>query len=162
MKQLKTIKILMLTCFFLTIVISSNCVLGHPASNVDINYNFNEQSLTVTISHNTDNKETHYIEKIEVYKNGVTVIDEDYTSQPSSNTFTISFNVSANDGDVLKVETECNLVGKTEDSLTVKSSENGGSTDNGDNSTPGFELILVGCSIVLVLFLQRKRIQFQR
>ena len=158
MKQLKTLKILIIIWFFLTIIISSNCVLGHPASNVDINYNFNEQRLTVTISHNTDNKETHYIEKVEVYKNGVNFIDENYTTQTTSNTFTLSFNISANDGDILKVETECSLGGKTEDSLTVKSTENGISNENGDKSTPGFELILLGLSVVFILFLRRKRI----
>jgi hypothetical protein len=119
---------------------------------VDINYNFNEQRLTVAISHNTDNTDTHYIEKVEVYKNGVNIIDEDYTSQTTSNTFTLYFNISANDGDILKVETECSIGGKTEDSLTVKS------TENGDNSTPGFELILLGLSIAFILFLRRKRI----
>ncbi len=158
MKKLKTLKILSIIWFFLMIVISSNCVLGHPASNVYISYNFNEQRLTVTISHNTDNKETHYIEKVEVYKNGVNIIDEDYTSQTSSNTFTLSFNVSANDGDILKVETECIRGGNTEDSLTVKSTENVTSNENGDKSTPGFELILLGLSIAFILFLRRKRI----
>jgi desulfoferrodoxin (superoxide reductase-like protein) len=125
---------------------------------VDINYNFNEQRLTVTISHNTDNTDTHYIEKVEVYKNGVNIIDEDYTSQTTSNTFTLSFNISANDGDILKVETECSIGGNTEDSLTVKSTENGTSNKNGDNSTPGFELILLGSSIAFILFLRRKKI----
>lgn len=158
MKRLKTLNILCIILVFLTIVISSNFVLGHPASNVDINYNFNEQRLTVTISHNTDNKETHYIKKVEVYKNGINIIDEEYTSQTSSKTFTLYFNVSANDGDILKVETECVQGGNTEDSLTVKSTENGTSNENGDNSTPGFELILLVSSITFILFLRRKRI----
>ena len=152
------VKILIIILFILGLVVNSYCVLGHPASNVEVKYDYDNQKLNVTISHNTDDTTSHYIEKVEVYKNGVTIIEEDYTSQPSSNTFTLSFDILADDGDVLKVETECSLGGKTEDSLTVKSTENGTSDENGDKATPGFEFILLGVSIVFILFLRRKRI----
>jgi len=158
MKQIKILGIMMVILFVLAIILSSNCVIGHPASNVDLRYDFDNQKLNVTISHNTDDTGTHYIEKIEVYKNGVTIIEEDYTSQSSSNTFTLSFDVSADDGDVLKVETECSLSGKTEDSITVKSEENGTPTKNDDTSTPGFEFLLVFIALVFV-FLFKKRIR---
>jgi len=138
MKQIKILKIMMATLFIFAVIISSNCVTGHPASNVDLEYDFDNQKLNVTISHNTDNTDTHYIERVEVYKNGVTIIEEDYTSQPSSNTFTLSFDISADDGDVLKVETECSISGKTEDSITVDTT-NGTSNDSNGSSTPGFE-----------------------
>jgi hypothetical protein len=157
MKQIKILKFMMINLFILSIIICLNCVTAHPASNVDLNYDLDNQKLNVTISHNTNDKETHYIEKVEVYKNGVTIIREDYTSQPSSNTFTLSFDISAVDGDVLKVETECSISGITDDSMTVKIGENGTSTKNDDTSTPGFGLLIAVLGIIVFMVLKQKR-----
>ena len=154
---MKQVKIMIIILFILGLVVNSYCVLGHPASNVEVKYDYDNQKLNVTISHITDDTTSHYIEKIEVYKNGVTIIEEDYTSQPSSNTFTLSFDILADDGDVLKVETECNLAGKTEDSITVKSEGDGISTEKDDTSTPGFGLLITILGITLFIVLKRKK-----
>ncbi len=154
---MKQKKIMIIILFILGLVVNSYCVSGHPASNVDLKYDFDNQKLNITISHITDDTNTHYIEKVEIYKNGVTIIEEDYTSQPSSNTFTLSFDVSTNDGDVLKVETECSISGKTEDSITVKSEGDGISTEKDDTSTPGFGFLIAILGITLFILLKRRR-----
>lgn len=154
---MKQEKIMIIILFILGLVVNSNCVSGHTASNVDLKYDFNNQKLNITISHNTDDTNTHYIKKVEIYINGVTTIEEDYTSQPSSNTFTLSFDVSTNDGDVLKVETECSISGKTQDSITVKSKGDGISTEKDDTSTPGFGLLIMIFGIILFIILKRKK-----
>ena len=79
------------------------------------------------ITHNTANLNSHYVDKAEVYKNDVSIIEKDYTSQPS-NTFKLTFNFQAFVGDIIKVEAECNQVGKTEETITV--------TDNTQNNPP--------------------------
>jgi len=154
---MKQKKIMIIILLILGLVVNSYCVSGHPASNVDLKYDFDNQILNATISHNTDDTNTHFIEKVEVYKNGVTIIEENYISQPSSNTFTLSFDVSTNDGDVLKVETECSISGKTQDSITVKSEGDGISTEKDDTSTPGFGLLITTLGITLFIILKRKR-----
>jgi len=147
----------MITMFFIiTLIIISNYATAHPASNVDLKYDFDNQKLNITIFHNNDNVDTHYIKKVEVYKNGITIIEEDYTSQPSSNTFTLSFDVSADEGDVLKVQTECSISGKTEDSLTVKAVGNN-TTKNEDTSTPGFEFLLIFIALSILLLVKKKK-----
>lgn len=157
MKQIKILKIIMTMFFILATIIISNCVVGHPASNVDLDYDYDNHKLYITISHNTDDLNSHYIEKVKVYKNEVKIIEEDYMSQPSSNTFTLSFDVSAENSDILKVETECSISGKTKDSLTVIIDENGTSTENDDTSTPGFGLLIAVIGIIIFIVLKQKK-----
>ena len=157
MKQIKLLKKLITILIIFAFLIISNPVMGHPASNVDLDYDFDNQKLNVTISHNTDNTDTHYIEKVEIYNNGITIIEEDYSSQPSSNTYTLSFDISADENDVLKVETECSISGKTEDSITVRTGENGTPKENDDTSTPGFELLLIIIAISILFFIKKKK-----
>lgn len=154
---MKQVKIILIILFIFSVVVNSYCVSGHPASNVDLKYDFDDQKLNVTISHNTDDTNTHYIEKVEIYKNGVTIIEEDYTNQPSSNAFTLSFDVSTDDGDVLKVETECSISGKTQDSITVKSEGDGISYEKDDTSTPGFGFLIAILGITLFIILKRRK-----
>jgi len=155
---MKKLKIILIILFIFGLLVNTYSVLGHPASNVDLDYDYDNQKLTVTISHNSNDIETHYIEKVEVYKNEVNIIDEDYTSQPADSTFTLTFDVIAEEGDILKVETECSLSGKTEDSITVKSSDNnnnGQPSGNNDTSTPGFGLLIAILGITLLLLIKR-------
>jgi hypothetical protein len=155
MKQVKNIVCVLVIVFFL-LIIGSSSVLAHPASNVDLAYDFDNQTLDVTITHVVNDPNSHYIEKLEVYKNGVTIKEEDYTIQPSNGTYTVSLEIPAEDGDVLKVETECILGGKTEDSITVSVGDNGSSTDQDDSSTPGFELLIILISIGTVVLIKIK------
>ncbi len=120
-KYLFVALIIISTSFFV------NQVVAHPPENIDLSYNISTQVLTVTITHNTANLNSHYVDKVEVYKNDVSIIEKDYTSQPS-NTFTLTFNFQAFVGDIIKVEAECNQVGKTEETITV--------TDNTQNNPP--------------------------
>ena len=92
---------------------------AHPPSDVHLEYDFLNQKLNVTISHNVGNPSTHYIQRVRVTKNSVTVIDEQYTSQPTGNTFTYTYDVSADDGDLLEAYAECNLGGSLTGQTTV-------------------------------------------
>ncbi len=102
-------------------------VIAHPPENIDVQYSLSQQKLTVVITHVTSDPTTHYVEKVEVYKNNVTIIDEDYTSQPS-NTFTLNFTLPAVVGDWIKVEARDNLGGKTQEEIIV--------TDDSSNNPP--------------------------
>jgi|GEM_PF-6188935 len=104
-----------------------NQVVAHPPENIDLSYNVTTQILTVTLTHNTANLNTHYVEKVELYKNDGSIIEKDYTNQPSS-TYTLMFNFPAVVGDRIKVEAECILGGKTEETITV--------TNNTQNNPP--------------------------
>ena len=133
-------------------VLFSQVVFAHPAEDLHFKYNFDEQELLVTIRHITKDPNAHYISKLDVYKNDFTIIEEDYSSQLSADVFELTFDVDAEENDILRIEVECNENGKVEESLTV--------TDG--SQTPGFECVAVLFSILLVFVLiNRKRIMGQ-
>ena len=93
--------------------------LAHPPSGIQMEYDIGTQKLNVTITHNTGNPGTHYIYKVTVKRNNDLVIDEQYTSQPTSSVFTYTYDVAAADGDILEAYAECNQGGSQTEQLTV-------------------------------------------
>ncbi|MHA2431569.1 MAG: hypothetical protein ACXACC_11155, partial [Promethearchaeota archaeon] len=119
--------VLMLMCSSLFVI----QVTAHPPENIELTYDISTNNLTVIITHNTADPNSHYVEKVEIYKNNIEIQDEDYTSQPTADTFTLTFFVEAVEGDILKVEATDNLGGKTEEEITVTNGN-----DNNPPSTP--------------------------
>lgn len=127
-------------------------VNAHPPSSMDISYDTDDQTLNVTISHGVSNVDSHYIERLEVRKNDSVYLSRDYTSQPSTSTFTYSLDVPATEGDTLSVTAICNQYGSLQKTLVV----NGETTGNGD--TDGFEFLLLcmAAGIGLLLYTTKK------
>jgi len=133
-------------------VILSINVNAHSPSSMSINYDADSEKLIVNINHVVTDPTTHYIYNITVEKNNEFYKNFDYTSQPSSSSFTYTYNsIMSEVGDMFSVVARCNQGGQISKSLTVGSSTQ-------DNGTSGFELIFVLVSVALVLFWQRKRI----
>ena len=110
-----------------TTLLMTQQVIAHPPENIDVQYSLSLQKLTVVITHVTSDPTTHYVEKVEVYKNNVSIIQNEYTSQPS-NTFTLNFTFPAVVGDWIKVEAKDNLGFKTQKEIIV--------TDDSSNLPP--------------------------
>jgi hypothetical protein len=143
-------KILMF-CFFIFVILSIN-VTAHSPSSMIIKYNAESEELVVSITHVVSDPTSHYIYNITVEKNNEFYNSFDYTSQPSSSSFTYTYsNIVGKAGDMFSVVARCIQGGQISKSLTVGSSVQ-------DNGTPGFEIILVLVAVILVLFWQRKRI----
>ena len=133
-------------------VILSINVTAHSPSSMSINYDVESEELVVSINHVVSDPTTHYIYNITVEKNNEFYKSFDYTSQPSSSSFTYTYNgIVGEVGDMFSVVARCNQGGQISKSLTVGSSAK-------DNGTSGFELIFLLVSVALVLFWQRKRI----
>lgn len=92
---------------------------AHAPSSMSLDYNFNQQILSVTLTHTSPTTTNHYVETVVVYRNDVEVLEETYTSQPDTRTFTYEYEVTAVDGDILKVYSECNIGGDVEEEITV-------------------------------------------
>lgn len=120
------INICMLVFIASTIVIT-NQAIAHPPENIDLYYGLSTQELNATITHITVDPNNHYVNKVEVYKNNVRIIQENYTSQPS-NTFTLFFTFSASIADSIMVEASDNLGYKTQKEIIV--------TDDSPNNPP--------------------------
>jgi hypothetical protein len=93
--------------------------IANPPDSVDLLYDLDEQILYVTITHETLDPNSHYIYKIDIEKNSVLYLSEQYTSQPTPDTFTYNYSVEAEVGDELKVTAFCSLFGSLSNTIIV-------------------------------------------
>ncbi|MFW9799934.1 MAG: hypothetical protein ACFFD9_05830 [Candidatus Thorarchaeota archaeon] len=145
---------------FFAVTVAPLQVVAHTPSNMTLSYDWDTQTLTVTISHSVADPNTHYVENITVYKNDIQFTSSLYTSQQSSSTASDTFVVAATDGDVLRVWAECVLGGTIERTLTVSepatetttttTTTNGGTT-NGELDFFPATLLIAGIVITLGL-----------
>ena len=94
-------------------------VAANPPQSVTVEYDAVAGQLNVTIAHASLDTSTHYIAQVVIEKNSVVNITRDYTSQPTNDVFTYTYDISAVDGDVLKATAKCSLFGEGSASLTV-------------------------------------------
>lgn len=92
---------------------------AHSPQEMQLEYVQDNQILNVTITHIIVAQNGHFVESVEIYKNGDFYLSENYTTQPTTNSFTYSFNVEAEPGDELQVTAICSLFGSITESLTV-------------------------------------------
>ena len=112
-------------------------VTAHSPSSMSINYDAESEKLVVSINHVVSDPTTHYIYNITVEKNNEFYKSFDYTSQPSSSSFTYTYSgIVGEVGDMFSVVARCIQGGQISKSLTVGSSAE-------DNGTPGFEIIFL-------------------
>jgi len=126
--------------------------LSHAPSSLTLNYNSNTELVNVTITHIVDNVSTHYIGVVEIRVNGTTVKTEYYINQPSLDTFTYQYNVTANNGGRIEVTARCSIGGFLTTCIVV-----------GEGLCPesipgylGFWLIMMISVISLLILIRRK------
>jgi hypothetical protein len=116
---------------------------------MSLEYDSNNETLSVTITHTSGNFFTHYIFEVTVNVNGGQVVNESYSSQPS-NSFTIDYNVTASDGDSIEVTALCTQAGTITRSITV------GQTTGAISGYVGLWLIMGVSTIILVVIINKK------
>ena len=84
---------------------------------VKLAYDVASKTLQATITH-TPHSESHYINKVEIKKNGEVVTLQEYTSQ-IGDTFAYSYKVEAVAGDVIELKASCSRFGSRTEKLTV-------------------------------------------
>ncbi|MDD1677129.1 MAG: hypothetical protein LUQ40_05275, partial [Methanomicrobiales archaeon] len=62
---------------------------------------------------------THYINEVRIMVNSATVVNMQYTSQPTNNTFTYTYPIQASAGSTISLRAECNLEGERTQTLLV-------------------------------------------
>lgn len=149
----KKSNLIIISAIVLIIGLSMNSkdVTSHAPSNLTLEYDFSQQELTANLVHSVTDMNTHYIFEIEIWKNDVFIITHHYTSQPSLSSFTYTYPVSADFGDILEVIAKCNQGGSQTKQITV--------TDN--TVTQGVPaahicIILIGISSTALIKLRRK------
>ena len=92
---------------------------ANPPGNVVMNYDQMTDKFTVTITHPVDDTAKHYINKVQVKHNGRVISDPDYKSQPTKDTFTYDYTISALPGDTFRVYITCNQGGSIEKTYDI-------------------------------------------
>ena len=96
----------------LVILAAAVCLLAVPAAahaptDMKISYDPNTAKIYVTITHPVDDPATHYLSRVKVKLNGNVISDPDYKSQPTKDTFTLTYDVNAAAGDEVWVTATC-------------------------------------------------------
>lgn len=137
---------IVLFCLFILLLMMQT-VTAHPPSKLNLNYDDVINELTVNITHSVTSDD-HYIDTIEIYINDVRYNFLSYDSQPNRTSFFYNYNIIADEGDNIKIIAKCNQFGTLTRELTV-------GEDNGF-STPGFLIITLIISFVIIIFKRRK------
>ena len=91
---------------------------AHSPKEVLLSYDLETKVLSVTVTH-TRFSAGHYIDKVEIMKNGTTISSHSYTNQPSE-TFSYTYKLDAAQGDVIEVKATCNKFGSASGKITVE------------------------------------------
>jgi hypothetical protein len=92
---------------------------AHAPTDMKISFDPGTAKIYVTITHPVDDPATHYLSRVQVKLNGDVISDPDYKSQPTKDTFTLTYDVNANPGDEIWVTATCVRGGTLEKSYTV-------------------------------------------
>jgi desulfoferrodoxin (superoxide reductase-like protein) len=102
------------------VTLSPAGVQAHPPKTVDATYNFETQTLTVTIEHWAMSTSIHFIETVTIRKKGKVVEKVTYKSQPETEEFSYTYKVPAEDGEKLEVTAVCSVHGSGKANVTAK------------------------------------------
>ena len=87
---------------------------------VVLSYDAGKRMLEVKITHPSKSPQRHYIEKVEISKNGSLVTQGEYKEQPAQATYSYTYTVDAAPGDVLAAKAICSYIGSKTGKLTVQ------------------------------------------
>jgi hypothetical protein len=94
--------------------------IAHPPTDMSLDYDIYTDSLIVTITHETPAPDLHYINKIDIKKNDVLLVTQDYNNQPTNDIFSYTFNPDASIGDIIIVTAYCNIQGSITRTITIE------------------------------------------
>lgn len=119
-KRGKHTVIITLVALFAILALTPICptaVNAHAPKKVLLAYDGATKALNVTVTH-TRFSEGHYIDKVEIKKNGKVIATQEYKGQPSE-TFTYTYKIDAVSGDTIEVKASCSKFGSESETLTV-------------------------------------------
>lgn len=154
MKGIKTIMVSALIVAILCSISFTGGTTGHSPGDINLDYDINNEQLNVTITHDVDDKDSHYIESVEIKKNGEDIDSVDYSSQPSTSTFTYTYQIKAEKGDKITVKAICNQYGDIEN--TVEITEKGAESTGGESPFLA-PWILIVLTVFTVFIYERTR-----
>lgn len=102
------------------VLLSMSVCVATPPVSINLSYDLGKGSLHVEAVHPSFDLEKSYVRLMYVYVNGAQVAELNYYRQGDYNKFTDDVSVTAQIGDVIKVDLFCTLGGEMAQELTVK------------------------------------------
>lgn len=99
----------LLLAFFILFACASESAFAHGPKDIKLEYDDSSQTLQATVTHSPFSP-GHYVEKVEVKKNGQAAAVQEFKAQ-SSETFTCAAKIPVQPGDVLEVKAYCSRFG---------------------------------------------------
>jgi hypothetical protein len=141
--------------FALSLFLSLEQVKAHNPSSMTLDYNRSSETLSVTITHSSENFNAHYIFEVIVMIGDTKVINQSYSSQPN-NTFTYGYYISAGPLEILNyiidVSARCTQGGIITNTIFVASNPQ-------SEGIPGFAglwFIIAASMIISIVFVNKK------
>lgn len=157
---------MLLFCFsFLVVVIliQGTPVNAHTPSSMNLSYDFASQELTIVVTHNVPDVNSHYIIQVNVEKNSIDFLTRDYTSQNTTSQMSAIYSIPAVHGDLLEVSAICSISGSVTDQITVVDPTNTDTTPTNGDGTPidmvliiAVVIVSIGVVMVIFAFLRRR------
>jgi len=102
-------------------ILCSTAIFAHPAEEIVLSYDNTTNLLSIRIAHATRDFNKHYIEKVWVSVNKKVRIVQSFKSQDDLEKLELQYKIfNLKKGDVISVETRCNIYGKKEASLEIE------------------------------------------
>jgi len=115
----RTIFLQAVLVIFFFLCFSPHISYATAPKSVNLIYDMKTKTLSVSIDHYTLSASMHYIEVIEIKKNGALISKNEYKTQPTGSIFTYTYVIPAKKRDVFEVTATCNLWGHTTSTFTV-------------------------------------------
>ncbi len=123
-----------LLAMLLLTVFNAPHIHATPPTEIDLEYNQGTQTLAVNVTHEVPNPKNHYIQLIEVFKNGVFQFNRTYPEQQFNYGQNDTFTIIASSGDNLTVTATCSR-GHFLSAWVVASTTTSGSTSTTSTGT---------------------------
>jgi desulfoferrodoxin (superoxide reductase-like protein) len=105
----------------LLVLAMAGCAVAHGPKEVSIEFDPDEQLLTVVVDHGVKDAAEHYIKGIDVELNGEKIIEQSFKSQVDMGAQQAVYRViDAGYGDELTVTAHCNLWGKKSQKIKIE------------------------------------------
>lgn len=132
------------------ILVQGTPVNAHTPGPMNLSYDFTSQELTVTVTHDVADVNTHYIIQVIVEKNSVEYLTRDYTSQNTTSGMSAIYSVTAVHGDVLSVRAICSVSGQVTGQTTVVDPANTDTTPTNGGGTPMDLTLIIAVAVVAI------------
>ena len=131
----------------MTFLLFATKIEANSPSSIDLLYDYDTKILDVKVFHSVADANTHYIETLNIYVNDVLNISQGFTNQNTTSYLEVSFSISVDYGDTIKVTAICNIAGSATSQITVQAPTSPTPTETSD----AMSIVLLSVSMIALV-----------